>query len=633
MSLAPPHLSPSPLAPGYKLDRYELLCPIAEGGMASLWIARQTGKHGFQKLVAIKTILPKYASDPNFQQMFLDEVRIASRIEHANVTQILDVGEQHGVTYLVMEYVDGDALSKLHRAAREKKQLMHQGVLLRVMADACGGLHAAHELHGADGALLGVVHRDVSPQNILVSTKGVSKLIDFGIAKARNRLAEDTNAGQLKGKVRYMAPEQASATGRSPVDRRADIWAVGAVLYHLLSGRAPFEGENEVKTLFLLTSGRPPTPMRTNVHPAVAAVVRRSALPRARQARYATAAELQQALEEAIAEAGLATTTAEVAAYVSKEVGVRVFKRKEAIALGLSAADARERYADIMRANTDKSRRRLGHRRHERVDCAQRPRRGKRDKRDKRGKRGKRDEQRQRLERPERDGRARDRRAAQRARRSSRVGGRDRARRVVQVVHRAHARLRRGRDWNPRRRAGSEARDRGLHRRSRDLGPRPERAPRAEGQGRRRAAVARAGRNRLRRGGSGRQRSAPVDVHGRAGPPPRSGRLGDAASGSPSRSRARARSGARAPGREARSPPRLHRHARVAGRRDARARNPASAARPEACASAHAHHSRPEGERWFLAALEPPPGSLRRSSPPLRPTPIPPPPTARPRAR
>ncbi len=351
VSPALPPSAPSPLAPGYKLDRYELLCPIAEGGMASVWIARQTGKHGFQKLVAVKTILPKYAAEPVFQQMFLDEVRIASRIEHSHVTQILDVGEQHDVTYLVMEYVDGDALSKVHRAAREAGRLMHPGVLLRVMADACGGLHAAHELHGPDRRLLGVVHRDVSPQNILVSTKGVSKLIDFGIAKARNRLAEDTNAGQLKGKVRYMAPEQALG---QPVDRRADVWAVGAVLYHLLSGRAPFEGENDVKTLFLLTSGRPPMPMRGDVHPTVAAVVRR-ALSHDPGARFATAAEMQEALEEAIREAGLVTTSAEVATYLAGEVGARAQKRKEAIALGLSAADAREKYADIMRANTDRS--------------------------------------------------------------------------------------------------------------------------------------------------------------------------------------------------------------------------------------------------------------------------------------
>jgi serine/threonine-protein kinase len=270
VTLPPPE--PSPLAPGYRLDRYELLCPIADGGMASVWIARQTGKHGFQKLVAIKTILPKYAADPSFQRMFLDEVRIASRIEHAHVTQILDVGDQHGVTYLVMEYVDGDALAKVHYAAKQRGSLVPPDISLRVMADVCGGLHAAHELIDADGHPLGVVHRDVSPQNILVSAKGDAKIIDFGIAKARDRISEDTNAGQLKGKVRYMAPEQALG---KPLDRGADVWSVGASLYHLLTGRPPFEGENDIQTLYLLVSGRPPAPIE-HVHPAVAAVVQRA---------------------------------------------------------------------------------------------------------------------------------------------------------------------------------------------------------------------------------------------------------------------------------------------------------------------------------------------------------------------
>ena len=230
--------------------------------MASVWIARQQGKHGFQRLVAVKTILPKYADEPRFQQMFLDEARIASRIEHANVTQILDVGEQHEVTYLVMEYVDGDSLSKLHRAAPESGAPVPLGVVLRVMADVCGGLHAAHELRDAGGQPLGVVHRDVSPQNVLISTQGIAKLIDFGIAKARDRLGGDTNADQLKGKVQYMAPEQ--AIGR-PVDRRADVWAVGAVLYHLLGGKPPYEAENDIQTLFLLSSGRPPAPLPSSV--------------------------------------------------------------------------------------------------------------------------------------------------------------------------------------------------------------------------------------------------------------------------------------------------------------------------------------------------------------------------------
>ena len=132
MSSTPP---PSPLAPGFRLDRYELICPIAEGGMASVWIARQTGRHGFKKLVAVKTILPKHAADPRFQRMFLDEARIASRIEHVNVAQILDVGEQHDVTYLVLEYVDGDALSRLQRALGRNEARIPLGVALRIMAD------------------------------------------------------------------------------------------------------------------------------------------------------------------------------------------------------------------------------------------------------------------------------------------------------------------------------------------------------------------------------------------------------------------------------------------------------------------------------------------------------------------
>jgi len=349
VSLVPPR--PSPLAPGFRLDRYELLCPIAEGGMASVWIARQRGKHGFQKLVAIKTILPKYAADPRFQQMFVDEARIASRIEHGNVTQILDVGEQHEVTYLVMEYVDGDALSKLHRTAVKKGAPLPLGVVLRMIADVCGGLHAAHELRDPGGQLLGVVHRDVSPQNVLVSTQGVAKLIDFGIAKARDRLSGDTNADQVKGKVQYMAPEQAIG---KPVDRRADVWSAGAVLYHLLGGKPPFEADNDIQTLFLLSSGRPPPPLPANVPKAISDVVMR-ALAHPVEQRYPTAAALQQALEERLAAMDGGTTTAAVATYLASQVGDRAARRKETIALGLKAAEERERLAVVMRSNTDKT--------------------------------------------------------------------------------------------------------------------------------------------------------------------------------------------------------------------------------------------------------------------------------------
>jgi eukaryotic-like serine/threonine-protein kinase len=339
---------PSPLAPGFKLDRYELLCPIAEGGMASVWIARHSGKHGFEKFVAVKTVLPKFAADARFQQMFQDEARIASRIEHANVAQILDVGEQHEITYLVMEYVDGESLSTVHRTLNKKGMRVPPGVVLRVLADVCGGLHTAHELREVDdGPLLGVVHRDVSPQNVLVNTRGVAKLIDFGIAKARDRIAGDTNAGQVKGKIRYMAPEQAVG---GTVDRRADIWAVGAILYHLLSGKPPYDGENDVQALMVLTSGRPPVPLPATVHPALAAIVKR-ALTFGVDGRFATAAEMQQAIEDAMDEADIATNPTTVATFLAEHVAERAKKRKEAIAIGVKAAAERERYAEIMRSN------------------------------------------------------------------------------------------------------------------------------------------------------------------------------------------------------------------------------------------------------------------------------------------
>jgi serine/threonine protein kinase len=349
VSIAPP--SSSPIVAGYRLDRYELLCPIAEGGMASVWIARQQGKHGFQRLVAIKTILPKYAAEPSFQNMFIDEARIASRIEHTNVTQILDVGEQHGVTYLVMEYVDGDALSKIHRAAKKKGTKIPLGIVLRIMADVCGGLHAAHEQRDDQGQLLNVVHRDVSPQNVLVTTRGVAKLIDFGIAKARDRLSGETNADTLKGKVQYMAPEQ--AFGRS-IDRRADVWAAGAVLYHLITGRPPYDGDTDIQTLFLITNGRPMTPLPPTVPAPVRQVINK-ALTHKADDRFATAAEMQQALEDAIIASNLVTSTQAIAAFIAEMVGDRAGKRKEAIAFGLKAAEEREKAAALMRSNADQS--------------------------------------------------------------------------------------------------------------------------------------------------------------------------------------------------------------------------------------------------------------------------------------
>ena len=339
----------SPIAPGYKLDRYELLCPIAEGGMASVWVARQRGKHGFEKLVAIKTILPKFAADPRFREMFLEEAHIAARIEHLNVAQIFDLGEDHDILYLAMEYVDGEALSKLNRACQRKGVKLPPGIVMRVLADACAGLHEAHELRDGD-RLLQVVHRDVSPHNILVSTKGIAKLIDFGIAKAQSRIGHDTNSGVLKGKIQYMAPEQ--ALGR-PVDRRADVWAVGAILYHLLAGRPAYEGDNQLATLHLLGSGRPPVPLPDSVHPSIRAVVR-VALAHSADNRYATAAALREAIEDAMVEAMVPTTASDVAAFAAEHLGERTEKRRQSIELALAAAAERRRVEELLRPPQDR---------------------------------------------------------------------------------------------------------------------------------------------------------------------------------------------------------------------------------------------------------------------------------------
>lgn len=344
-------MDPAQLQPGHRLDRYELLCPLAYGGMASVWLARFGGRKGFERLVVVKMILPQYAQDPRFQEMFLDEARIASRIEHQNVARILDVGEHFGEqeenTFIVMEWVDGDSLSKVVRAAEQKKQQIPAGISLRICADAAAGLHAAHVLEERDGTLLGVVHRDVSPQNILISNAGTTVLIDFGVAKARDRVSQETSAGQLKGKIRYMAPEQ--ALGRN-IDHRADVWALGAILYELFAGVPPYDGPNEVATLHKLTSGARPAPLPAHLPAPVRAVIHR-ALSYEVEERYATAMELNLALESCLLEIGEPTTTSVVAHYTAQLLSDRKAARKRAVDTALAAAYAR----DAERAATSQS--------------------------------------------------------------------------------------------------------------------------------------------------------------------------------------------------------------------------------------------------------------------------------------
>jgi serine/threonine-protein kinase len=291
------------LSPGTLVDRYELVSPVGEGGMAQVWVARQKGKHGFEKLFAFKCIHPRFADNPAFRSMFLDEARIAASIDHPNVAQVFDLGEAQSMLYLVMEYVDGESLGALMTAASRRVNEsvpVPTRIALPIIADACAGLHAAHALKDAQGNPRGVVHRDVSPQNILVSVRGDVKVIDFGIALAKDRIGGDTEAGSLKGKLHYMAPEQAL---REPVGPFTDVYAMGATLYRMLAGHPPHDGGNDAATLHLLLSGKPPPPLPDSVPPLVAAIIEH-AIERDPGDRYPTARAMQNAIEQAIVEEG-----------------------------------------------------------------------------------------------------------------------------------------------------------------------------------------------------------------------------------------------------------------------------------------------------------------------------------------
>lgn len=330
---------PDKLSPGMVLGRYELLLPIAQGGMATVWAARQKGSRGFQKTVAIKTMLPALSDDPQFEQMFLDEASLASRIHHPNVAEILDVGEQDDALYIVMEWVDGEALSVLTKTSKKNNITFPQRIALRIVRQACGGLHAAHELRDENEQLLDLVHRDVSPQNILVSYDGIVKMVDFGVAKALGRAGGETTAGQLKGKVPYMSPEQ--ALGKK-IDRRTDVFAMGIVLYRLTTGLHPFLGETDIVTMKNIIS-RPVLPprMKNPSFPAELERVLLTCLKKDPNERYQTMLELDAAIERVLALAGASVVDDDIGAFVRSVMGDRGQKRRAALRDAVRAADER----------------------------------------------------------------------------------------------------------------------------------------------------------------------------------------------------------------------------------------------------------------------------------------------------
>jgi serine/threonine-protein kinase len=319
------------------IGRYALFDEIAAGGMATVHLGRLLGPEGFGRTVAIKRLHPHYVQDQEFATMFLDEARVAARIRHPNVVPIVDVVQSDGGMLLVMDYVHGESLSRLMRAARKQGRALPVRITTAIMYGALLGLHAAHETRAPTGEILGVVHRDVSPQNIIVGADGVPRVLDFGIAKAAGR-AQVTREGQIKGKLAYMAPEQV----RGQVDRRTDVFSASVCLWEALAGKRMHEGMKDVEIITRVMKGLfgPPSAVNPEVTPALDQIVLRG-LSVDPDTRYATAREMALEIERNV---GLATPS-EVSECVER-LASEVLQARNAMVHGIEIAAANLKPAD-----------------------------------------------------------------------------------------------------------------------------------------------------------------------------------------------------------------------------------------------------------------------------------------------
>jgi serine/threonine protein kinase len=276
------------------IGRYALYGKIASGGMATVHFGRLLGPVGFSRTVAIKKLHPHFTEDPEFVSMFLDEARLAARIRHPNVVPTLDVVATEGELFLVMDYVQGETLARLLRLVGAKREQVPLPVIAAIFSGVLHGLHAAHEAKNERGEPLGIVHRDVSPQNIIVGLDGVPRVLDFGVAKATGRL-QTTREGQIKGKISYMAPEQIHGT---PATRQTDLYGISVVLWEALTCKRLFQGENEAAVLQRVLAGDvlPASSHVPGLPPALDAIVARG-MSRDPTKRFATAREMASALE------------------------------------------------------------------------------------------------------------------------------------------------------------------------------------------------------------------------------------------------------------------------------------------------------------------------------------------------
>jgi len=300
-----PASTPGPIVQQFvTLGRYQLLSRLAVGGMAEVYLARQGELSGFKTLVVVKKVLPHLAEKPDFIAMFLDEARIASMLDHPNIVRITEVGRTGSEYFLAMELVQGKPLAAILQQSEKAKTPIPHNLGALIVANAAAGLHHAHQLTDTSGNLLGLVHRDISPQNIMVSFEGSVKVIDFGIARALGRLG-DTNSGSLKGKLGYMAPEQARGEA---IDARADLFSLGVVLWECVAGRRLFLRENDLATLRAVVYEPIPSASKfAEVDPALDAIIRRSVARNVGE-RFQTAEEMRIALERWVFSSGGAST-------------------------------------------------------------------------------------------------------------------------------------------------------------------------------------------------------------------------------------------------------------------------------------------------------------------------------------
>ncbi|HSO31425.1 MAG TPA: serine/threonine-protein kinase [Labilithrix sp.] len=274
-------------------ERYELLGELATGGMATVYLGRMRRPMGFARLVAIKAMHPQYAKDPSFASMFVDEARLTARLRHPNIVPTLDIVADGGHLLIVMEYVEGESLAAILRLVRDASDRMPVAVACAVIHDLLLGLHEAHEARDDDGSPLAIIHRDVSPQNVIVGLDGLARVLDFGVAKARSRV-HHSNEGEIKGKIPYMPPEQLFGEA---VDHRVDIYAAGVLLWESLAGQRLFDGSNEESIVRRIDAGEiaAPSSKVAGVSPELDALVLR-ALSKNADDRFPTALAMAEAL-------------------------------------------------------------------------------------------------------------------------------------------------------------------------------------------------------------------------------------------------------------------------------------------------------------------------------------------------